>query len=295
MMPLAAVGLVLLSCVLHAFWNLLFKRAGDKLAFMALFLTLTPLLYLPLPILLRREAVPPAGWLCVGATGLLYAGYFLLLAQAYRHGELSVAYPLARGVGPALTFAWGVLFLGERPSAAGAAAVALILGGAFLLHWQGGPGGRLVAAAALLRSPASAAALLVALLYSLYSLTDKIAVGRLRLHPALYIYLTYTTAALLTVPWVIRRSGAAALAAEWRRHRWPCLAVAALNLFAYLLVLYALSLPHTPVSYVAPLRTASVLLGVLFGVRVLREEAGARKVVAALLMMAGIALLAIKG
>jgi drug/metabolite transporter (DMT)-like permease len=221
--------------------------------------------------------------------------YFLLLARAYSHGELSLAYPLVRGVGPALTFAWGILFLGERPTLPGVAAVGLILAGAFQLHWQPGQGGRMGATAVLLRSPASAAALLGAVIYSLYSLTDKIAVGPLRLHPALYIYLTYTVSALVVVPWVGHRGGRAAMVAEWEANRWPCLAVAALNLLAYLMVLFALSLPHTPVSYIAPLRTASVLLGVLFGVHLLREDGGARKVVAALLMMGGIALMAVNG
>src|SRR4051794_2937153 len=103
-MPLLAIGLVLASCVLHAYWNLLFKRAGDKLAFTALFLLVAPVVSLPMFVwLLPRHPVPAAGWACIGITGALYFVYFVALAWAYRDGELSVAYPLARGIGPALT------------------------------------------------------------------------------------------------------------------------------------------------------------------------------------------------
>ena len=64
-----------------------------------------------------------------------------------------------------------------------------------------------------------------------------------------------------------------------------------LNLPAYLLVLTALQLPHTPVSYITPLRTVSVLFAVLFGVGFLGEEGRWTKYAGALLMMTGVALM----
>lgn len=293
-MPVKAVGLVLVSCGLHALWNVLLKRARHKMAFTAVFLLLTPVLFLPMFLFLAGQVgrVSPAGWACVVGAGLLYCAYFLALAAAYADGELSVAYPLARGVGPAFTLVWGLLLLREKLTLPGAAGVALILGATVALLWpRSKPGG----VGWSIPGRSAAAALAVAVIYSLYSLTDKVAVGRLHIPPGLYIYLTYLITALLTVPCIARRHGTAALVAEWRANRDGCAAVALLNVLAYLLVLYALSLPGTPVSYVVPLRSVSVLLAVLLGVEVLGEEKRWSKFAAGALMTAGIALVAWKG
>jgi multidrug transporter EmrE-like cation transporter len=288
--PHVAVALVLGSSLLHALWNLLVKRAHDKLAFTALYLCTAPVLYLPMFLYLVRDAsIPPAAWLCIAGTGLAYAGYFIGLALAYHGSELSVAYPLARGLGPMLAFLGGVLLLSEHPTMFGTVGVALILLAVAVLHRRAPSGQR------GMLTPSLLAAVWVGLMYSVYSLIDKVAVGGLGVTPALYIYLTYTASACLVVPWTIRRQGVAALRAEWRANAAPCVAVAALNLFAYLIVLYAMSLPGTPVSYIVPLRTTSVLFGVLLGVGVLGEGRPLAKVSAALLMMAGIALMALRG
>lgn len=295
-MPYLAVGLVLVSCLLHAFWNLLLKRAHDKLAFTALYLAAAPLLYLPLFLyLLPRSAIPPLGWLCIAATGVVYFGYFVGLAMAYRGSELSVAYPLIRGLGPALAFVGGIVLLSEQPTVWGSCGVGLILAGVIVLNWHGGKSGSLAAAFQSLAAPSTLAALFVGLMYCFYSLIDKVGVGRLHINPPVYIYLTYATTALLVVPWVLRRRGADALRQEWQANGRASLAVGALNLLAYLMVLYAMSLPNTPISYIVPLRTTSVLIGVLLGVGVLREGRLPTKVSVAFMMMAGIALMTWKG
>lgn len=295
-MSLAAVGLVLGSSILHALWNLLLKQARDKTAFTALYLSVAPVVYLPMFLAFIGAAeIPPAGWLCILGTGVVYAGYFIGIARAYETGELSVAYPLMRSLGPALAFIGGILFLSERPSTAGAVGVALVLGGGVALYGASGRGGLNNGSENRRVASALPAILFVGWMYSLYSLIDKVGVGYLQIHPPLYIYLTYTVSAMILVPWVLWKRGAGALREEWRINARACVGVGTLNLATYLLVLFAMSLPHTPVSYVVPLRTTSVLFGVLLGVRVLGEERLLPKLAGAVLMMAGIVLMAWKG
>ncbi len=93
-------------------------------------------------------------------------------------------------------------------------------------------------------------------------------------------------------PLVLKRKGTTALWEEWQRSKWLCLATAVLNIAAYLLVLFALSLPLTPISYVIPLRTVGILFGVLLGTEVLGETGRWRKSLAALALMAGVTLIA---
>ena len=59
--------------------------------------------------------------------------YFLLLANGYRHGDLSLVYPLARGTGPLITIVVAVLLLHEQPSAVGLTGALLVALGVFLL------------------------------------------------------------------------------------------------------------------------------------------------------------------
>ncbi|HET6382591.1 MAG TPA: EamA family transporter [Armatimonadota bacterium] len=295
-MPLAALGLVLASCVLHAFWNLLFKQARDKLAFTALFLSAAPVLYLPLFILASRHAaMPRMGWLCVLGTALAYLGYFVGLARAYSDGDLSIAYPISRGSGPALAALWGVLLLGERPSILGGIGIALIIGGIALIYRPVGGANSQSNASGVATSSAVRAAFFTGLMISFYTLIDKVGVGPLHITPGFYIYLTYTGSALLVIPWVIRKQGAAALRAEWKSNRWRVIAVAALNPLSYLLYLIALSLPTTPIAYMAPLRSFSVVFAVALGAIFLKEGGGWNRVAAGAVMVAGLTVISIRG
>jgi len=226
---------------------------------------------------------------------VVYFGYFVGLAVAYQGSELSVAYPLIRGLGPALAFMGGIFFLSEQPSVWGSCGVVSILAGVVFLSEYEGNHSKAGIAFRSWSAPSTLATFFVGLMYCSYSLIDKVGVGRLQINPPLYIYLTYTTSAILVVPWALRRRGVEALWREWQTNRVACLAVGALNLLAYLLVLYAMSLPNTPVSYIVPLRTLSVLIGVFLGVGVLHEGQLRIKLSVALMMMAGLLMMTWKG
>ncbi len=60
--------------------------------------------------------------------------YFILLSAAYRRGDLSVVYPIARGTAPLLAVAIGVVVLGERLGVAGSIGVVALLAGFLLLQ-----------------------------------------------------------------------------------------------------------------------------------------------------------------
>src|SRR5207245_3437678 len=66
-------------------------------------------------------------------SGVLHLGYFLLLGQGYKVGDLSLVYPLARGTGPVLSTAAAVLLLGEHPTPLALVGAALIGLGVFVL------------------------------------------------------------------------------------------------------------------------------------------------------------------
>src|SRR5262245_56531249 len=113
-MPLAAVGLALAAAFLHALWNLLAARSHDTEAAMGVAMTLGPLLLLPFAVLrwrLEAEAIP-----YIAVSAALEFLYMVLLASAYRRADVSLIYPIARGMAPVFVLVIGSVFLGQHLS-----------------------------------------------------------------------------------------------------------------------------------------------------------------------------------
>ena len=96
-MTLTTFFLVVVAAVLHACWNLAAKKASGNIGVFWLGLCFASLMFLPV-VWLSDLPIPLVGWPYIVATGLIHTAYFGLLAASYRHGEMSVVYPLARGV-----------------------------------------------------------------------------------------------------------------------------------------------------------------------------------------------------
>src|ERR1039457_4317704 len=127
-MPLAAVIMVLVSCVSHVYWNLLAKQSRDKLVFAWLLYATGGVVMITLAIWgARAEPIQPAMWWCALGTSLAFTAYSVLLARSYRHGDVGLVYPLVRSTGPLLTVVLAHIFLHERLSPLGYLGVLLIV------------------------------------------------------------------------------------------------------------------------------------------------------------------------
>jgi drug/metabolite transporter (DMT)-like permease len=283
-----ALGLVLLSAVAHAGWNVIAKRASAGPVFNWLFDSLSVLVCLPLAI--AAVALEPPRLHAVAAvfvlgSALLHLAYFLLLGQGYRVGDLSLVYPLARGVGPMLSTALAIVLLGERPTPLAVVGAALIGLGVFVL--AGDP--------RRLRASNSGRSVLFALLTGVviagYTLWDKQAVSDTgaAIPPVIYFFLLTTCRAAILTPYALSHWSTARC--EWRLHRGHALGIAVLSPASYILVLYALSV--SPVSYVAPVREIGILLGALMGARFLAEGQAGRRLAGAAAMVLGVVALAV--
>lgn len=279
--------LVVLAAALHASWNLLLKRSEDKLTFVW-WTGLTGSVIL-LPAVAWTSPWPGGGaetWARITLAAVLRAAYFMTLTAAYARGDLSLVYPVARGVGPVVVPMAAFVILDERLSGTAAAGIVAITLGIYVVYAPGLRGRALLAPFTLGRSAALGYAALTGVLTAAYSVLDKsnMAAG---IPPIWYGYLTIPVAALLLTPFVI---GRAARAREWVLHRGPILAVAILMTTSYVLVLHALQL--APVSYVAPARELGIVFGALLGSLLLGEPQGAQRLAGAALIAAGVAALA---
>jgi drug/metabolite transporter (DMT)-like permease len=264
----AAVLLVVLSAFAHSFWNYLTKRARSPELFTWGAALSANVLLLPVAgYLLVRYPPEPIGWAFIGGTWCFHLAYFTALSRAYRHADLSIVYPLARGTGLLLIPLLGVLVLGESMSALAVAGVALIATGIFAVSIGAIRFRSLSAPGAWLRRPGVVYAMATGLAISAYSLIDKRGVAHVT--PLLYVYFP-TTAGALGMPLLLRRDFSRAdIAAEWRLNRVRIVATGLLQVGAYALVLSALQVSR--VSYVAPFREIGIVIGVLMGAILLDE------------------------
>jgi drug/metabolite transporter (DMT)-like permease len=183
-MSLVALGLVLLSALCHATWNLFAKRVPSGIPFVWLFDTLAVVVYAPFAIWLLVVRPVAFGWphlLMVLGTSLLHLGYFLSLQRGYRAGDLSLVYPLARGTGPLLSTLGAIVLLGERPTAWALVGGLLVVVSVFLLA-----GGDVLVRHRAEVPRALRFALLTGAFIASYTLFDALAVTTFLLPPLLF-------------------------------------------------------------------------------------------------------------
>jgi drug/metabolite transporter (DMT)-like permease len=278
----AALGLVLAAALIHAGWNALAKRAGDPLALLWWAGVFGTALYLvPGLVVLAQTGFPPSAAPFVVATIVLHAVYFFALGRAYGTGDLSLVYPIARGLGVALVPFLAYAIFDERLSALGTLGIALVIAGIFSLHWRG----RRTSTAVL--APGTGWAVVTGVMIAAYSIVDKAGVARL--HPLPYIGLMELGACLVLLPAVLRRREA--LRREWRTNRLGIALAAVMSPGGYLLVLFAFQLSKA--AYVVAGRELSIVLSALIGSLWLKEGGGAQRLVGAAVVAAGVVCVAL--
>jgi len=263
-----ALMLVLASAVAHATWNLLAKRAINKEVFICLILVTTSGLLAPLALfLILKYPVPDPGWWFVLGTVILHVFYFIFLGRSYARADISLAYPIARGIGPALVPVLGIIVLKETIAPLAMVGIMAVIAGIFLVHSWGNFRESLTNPFKLLRESGGRYALLTGLVIAIYSIWDKMGVRYV--DPFLYMYFLVSGSALLLLPYIWRIHGAAKIQTELKR-RFKSIVLSGLLMFiAYGLILLALT--FSKVSYISPAREVGIVVGVLFGALILRE------------------------
>lgn len=289
-MTTLALILVLLGSVAHAGWNLLLKRSDNKEVFVWSLLVSSSLLLAPLgAVLFWLNPIPPPGYWLVLATIVVHVYYFVLLGRGYARGDLSLVYPVARGIGPMLVPVLAVLTLGEKIALPAVLGIVCIIVGIYIVSWWGRFREIVSAPLSFLRDGGIRYALLTGLTITVYTLVDKRGVEHVQ--PILYMYLLTLGVAVGLAPYILRNYGWAPIAREWRAHTWHILVAGLLVFLAYGLALIAFSLSR--VSYVAPAREVSIVIGVLAGVIILKEPFGRGRLLGSCLILIGLVLIAV--
>ena len=290
-MTTAAFGLVLCSAVMHATWNFLLKRSGNKaIFFWSMSGVASAILVVPGIVF---AIIGGFDWTLLGyglGTAALHSAYGLALIRGYNIGDLSSVYPISRGMGPALVPILAVLFLGETVSAEAIAGIALVVIGIFTIHIDSRLLGDFSHPFRALASPSTRIAVFTGLMIASYTVWDKAGLDH-DLHPVTLNAFALGAYVLVLTPAVSRYTGGEVVQNEWRAQWRSIVAAGILAPLGYLLVLFALE--TTRVSYIAPTREVGIVLGAAMGVLLLGEGYGLSRVWGSLLIVAGVITIAL--
>jgi len=267
---------VLGAALLHATWNALIKRGGDKLAAILVMTLAQGGFGLALALTMPWPAAQVWPWLI--ASGVFHAAYKLFLLNAYEHGDLSRVYPIARGTAPFLVLVFSALALPE------------------ILQWQELAGvivlitGIMTMAHGVFRTGESRRMLPFAVGSGLatagYSIVDGLG-ARVSGDATLYVAWLFALDLAVLLPTVLiwkRRMPLPSTLRGWS----PGVAAAAASYGAYAVAVWAMTV--APIALVTAMRETSILFAVLIGWLLFGEHMHRGKAIAAGLILLGVVL-----
>lgn len=266
----------------HGYWNFLFKQAIDKDAFLALSKLIEPAIYLiPFLVVWNQYGLDRSAFSIITLGALLSIANYLLLANAYKRLDLSLAYPISRSSTIFLPFL-AYLFFSESIDATGWASVISVSLGVVIIQANNSQG----KGVNLIPSPQQrwglVFAVLAALVVAVYTLWGRVAIAHM--HPFIYMY-CYGLATCLYFGPSLKKLPTDTITREWRENRWRIIAVSFFNTFSYVLMLFALGM--SKVTYVGALRQLSLVVGVALGWYFLREQLNKTRIIGLILIITG--------
>ncbi len=272
--------LVLLAALLHAAWNAMAKSGGTPAYSIASYRLVSAVCCLPLLFLLPLPL--SASWPMLIASTLIHTAYYFTLSQSYRSGDLSQVYPLFRGLAPVLVAFGAAALAGEYLGGGAMLGIGLVSAGLISIAFTGGALGRI-------SSPALGWGLATSVLIAAYTVADGMGV-RVAGNAFSYIAWLFIMEPLPICGWLLLRERAGWFGYMRAKPAKICagsFAAAA----AYGMVIYAMGV--APMGLVSSLRETSVIFAALIGTLLFREPFGRQRIVAAVLVCCGVALIKI--
>ena len=266
-------SLVLLAAALHAIWNAVIKGTGDKtiaiglVALGHMVLGLIGAAFFPFPDI---KVIP-----FILVSTIIHWGYYYSLTTAYKFGDLSLIYPIARGISPIIVTVFAFFWINERLSWGEMGGVLLISSGILFLGLRALSNEKSI--------PALVFALTTGVLIAAYSVTDGFGV-RLTENPLSYIAWLFIAEGFV-VFYIFGRFKVRLLTSSFSEIMLGFFA-GVISTIAYGLALYAKSL--APLGIVTALRETSVIIATLIGVVWFKEKPIGYRIAAASIVFCGI-------
>ncbi len=291
-MSTAAVVLIVCSAFMHACWNLLVDRSSSTTLFIERMLKVAAAVgLLPMLLSIGLMGLPPGKALaCLAGSGVCCGVYFFSLARAYGLSDFTIVYPVARAL-PVVLVGFGDVMLGRELTGAGWAGLAIVAAGCILTPLESVRGFQIRR-----YFHVSMVWIMLAAIGTVgYSLLDNAASDVIRPGPVSAAQYGYVFFLLTTLVFVGLRRLSGGDDRGCRRVGWklPSLA-AACTCGSYWLVLWAYQLSSSA-GYVVAFRQFSIIIGVAVVLHRSRECNVFVRIGGAVLITAGLAVVAIFG
>jgi len=271
-------SLVLISALAHAGWNAMLKgKRGEPLSATAGLAAVWVLMGIPLVFVFPTPA--PEAWPHLSASTAVHLVYLALLVAAYERGDLSLVYPIARGLPPAIVGAAAWIFVGEALTPLGVGGLVLVTGGVLFIGWDA-----VVGRAGTRRRASVILAVATAICIATYTVIDGVGV-RASESPFGYVVWLFLGEGAGFLLYALARGGRPIVETVWSRKKVALIA-GVLSAGGYAVALWAMA--QAPIALVAALRETSVVFAAILGTALLGEPFGRRRIIAAALVAVGV-------
>lgn len=276
-MDSTAFSLILFSAIMHSLWNFFTKRTlVNRVAMLWLGWVFAGLVYLPVSIYYTDFSKFSQIWiLFIILTGIFHALYLFALGWAYSMGEMSMIYPISRGLAIIATVSIMISLNIEQISKVGSIGILLIATGILTIAHR--------RASDLNTRLAVTSACLVGLCTTSYAIVDKFSLHHIP--PLFYISSIFISTTLIMAPIMFRKLKPQVMIVI-RRHKLFSFSIGSVTFFTYLMILYAMTM--APTSYVVALREMSIVFGSILGMWILGEEVSVKKIIGIVIIFVGI-------
>lgn len=291
MITTTALILILLSAVIHPLWNILLKKSIDKVVFYFHIHFVFTVLFSFILFIFPVGSINIAGWIFIILSSLAHFFYQIFLCRSYELGDISLTYPIIRS-SPIFVALLGFIFFREIPTPAAVVGILLVVAGAQLINQDRVCVSGIFKTLKREKLEIILVASMTALFSALYSIVDK--KGVLEMSPVLFFYLFFAFSGLLFGAYLIffkekRKNFLRVL----KKDKYRITLASILEFASYILILYAFRL--SKVAYVVALRQVSIIFGVIYGVSFLKEKYAGVRILASLIIFAGVFLITIFG
>ena len=285
-MGLEITLLVLFSAVIHSIWNIQLKKSNDPITYVIAIAIVGWVIFTPYAIYkLFNSTISTETYLFTFSSFLIHFLYFLFLGRAYSKFELSVVYPIARGLSVFLIPVYGILILNEQMTLQAIFGCFLIIFGIIMTGSISIGDLKTKEKRKLFLKSGAFSAILIGIIISLYSLVDKKAASGI--DPFLFVWLTDTSAVILGIKFFRNNN----FRNHFTKENIKLIIPGVFQFSSYAIVIYAYS--STMLSYAGTFREIGTVLGAIFAKIFLKEEFGRKKTLGILLIVSGAFLISI--
>ncbi|MDC0032106.1 DMT family transporter [Pelagibacteraceae bacterium] len=273
---MSVLTVILIAAILHASWNAFIKNKGNGFAKMTILATIIGVIVAPFTFVVGVPPLETCMYLAVSI--IAHTMYMHSLTRAYQNEDFSVAYPFARGLASLLTVIILLFFFNRSISINELIGIGIIILGILILFNAQKFKFNFKILISLLYFPVSIV---------FYTLVDAMGVKTADSTQQFIVWLFI----LIPIPMLLYSlaNQKELVVSTFIENKYSLIVASIGSLTSYSLVLWAYT--QAPIYYVASIRESSIIFASLIGLIFFKEKGLLRRLLASIVLFAGVVIL----